>query len=79
MLDTPLTPPQIAEQLSVKADTVRAWIAAGELRAFSVGEETGRKRWRVWLVDLEAFIARRANRPAPSKLAHRSPIPRAFY
>ena len=78
--DKPLTPPQIAERLRVKPDTVRAWIAAGELRAFSVGtKDNGRKRWRIRPEDLEAFIVTRQNRPAPPKPARHSPIPRVYY
>jgi excisionase family DNA binding protein len=35
-----LTPPQVARRYGVSPDTVRGWIASGELRAVSVGKGT---------------------------------------
>jgi len=79
-MNKPLTPPEIARHLGVKADTVRAWIAAGELRAFSVSiNQNGRRRWRVRPQDLETFIVKRENRQAPPKPARPSPVPRVYY
>lgn len=78
MTDKPLTPPEIARHLGVKADTVRAWITAGELRAFdvAVSKRAGKHRpsWRIRPVDLETFIAKRSTNPPPPKPA-RSRLP----
>ncbi len=40
-----LTTAEVAELLNVHVDTVRAWVAAGALRAIRVGER-GRLRFR---------------------------------
>ena len=55
---------RVAQRLDVSTDTVLRLINAGELRAANVG--TGRKaRWSVAERDLEAFLERRTNAPAP--------------
>lgn len=68
-----LTPPEVARRLGVNPDKVRAWIAAGELRAVNVAQRHGlsRPRWRVDETDLEAFKSRRLAEPA--KRPTRSP------
>jgi excisionase family DNA binding protein len=64
----PLTPPQIAKQLGIKAEKVLTWIRSGELRAFNVAtKQGGRPLWRVKPVDLETFIAKRSTAPPPPK------------
>ena len=62
-----LTPPAIAARLSVAEETVRGWIASGELTAVNVASRGCRRpRYRVDPADLEMFLAaRRPNAPPP--------------
>lgn len=46
-----LSPEDIAERYSIKADTVRKWIREGKLRAAKIG-----RVWRVEETDLDNFI-----------------------
>jgi len=64
-----LTPPQVAKQLGVNPDKVRAWIASGELKATNVVLRHGlsRPRYRIAEADLEVFKQARAAQPAPRK------------
>lgn len=58
---------EISDRLSVTRETVLVWINSGELPATNVGTRPGLKvpRWRVKLVDLEAFeLSRQATPPA---------------
>lgn len=61
------TPIDVAEQLGVDPDTVRAWCASGHLRAINVARDPRgkRPRWRISEEDLAAFLAKRANQSAP--------------
>jgi excisionase family DNA binding protein len=59
-----LTPPQVARRYGVSPDTVRGWIASGDLRAVSVGKGS-RARYRVPVDALEEFAAKRPARVAP--------------
>jgi excisionase family DNA binding protein len=59
-----LTPPQVARRYGVSPDTVRGWIASGDLRALSVGKAS-RVRYRVPVDALEEFAAKRPARVAP--------------
>lgn len=58
-----LTPPAIAEELSIRQSKVSAWIASGELIAVDLSESRGgRPRWRIRRSDLEAFLLRRQSK-----------------
>jgi excisionase family DNA binding protein len=59
-----LTPPQVARRYGVSPDTVRGWIASGDLRAVSVGKAS-RARYRVPADALQEFAAKRPARVAP--------------
>lgn len=54
-----MTVREVAELLQVGEATVRQWIHQRALRAYDLGRE-----WRVSPDDLEAFLARHANRAA---------------
>ena len=61
-----LTPPQVARRWGVKAEKVRGWIVAGELRAIDVAaKRSGRPRYRVHEADLLIFERRREVKPPP--------------
>jgi len=49
----PLTVEEVAKQLRVSSETVRAWIRAGELEAIDVG------KYLIYPSDLEDFKERR--------------------
>ena len=51
-----LTPPQVARRYGVSPDTVRAWIASGELRAVNVGKGK-RPRHRVHIDALKELVS----------------------
>ena len=51
--EEPLTVEEVAKQLRVSAETVRAWIRAGELDAIDVG------KYLIYPADLEDFKERR--------------------
>jgi excisionase family DNA binding protein len=59
---THLTQKQVAERLIVSAEHVGDLIRAGLLRASNVGLGS-RPQWRISLVDLDAFLAARINKP----------------
>lgn len=62
------TPPEIAQLLSVSADTVLGWIRSRELKASNIAARTSnRPRWVVRKSDLETFLKNR--QPEPSKRA----------
>lgn len=68
MSTTAYTPPALARLLGVRADTVVAWIRAGELPAVDVSRPgTQRPRYRVLPDEWERFLRRRAVgvRPPP--------------
>lgn len=65
-----LTPPQVAKRYGVSPDTVRGWIASGDLRAVSVGKGS-RVRYRVPVDALEEFAAKRPARIVPKAPAQR--------
>ena len=72
----PHTPPEVAKRLRVSADKVRAWIAAGQLRAIDVSARPGigKPRWRIHPTDLIAFEnSRTARPPAKPKPRRRKP------
>src|SRR5262245_41173577 len=61
-----LTPPQVADRLSITPEKVLHWIRSGELRAVNVATKLGgRPRYRVIPADLAAFESRRAAVPDP--------------
>lgn len=53
-----LTTEQVADQLSVKVETVRDWLRRGLLVGYKIG---GAKDWRVKPSDLNAFLEKRRN------------------
>jgi excisionase family DNA binding protein len=59
-----LTPPDVARRYGVSPDTVRGWIASGDLRAVNVGKGT-RARHLVPADALTEFAAKRPARVAP--------------
>jgi hypothetical protein len=55
-----LTPPQVARQLQVRAETVIGFIRSGQLRAINIAKLGSRRpRYRISVKDLEDFEARR--------------------
>ncbi len=54
-----LTAEQVAEQLSIKVETVREYLRRGLLTGYKIG---GTKDWRVKPSDLEAFLQERKNK-----------------
>lgn len=59
-----LTPPQVAQRYGVSPDTVRAWIASGDLRAVNVGKGK-RPRYRVPGEAMKELDAKRLPRVVP--------------
>lgn len=72
-LQKSLTVSEVAEIEVVSQETVLAWIARGELRAYSASEKAGSKkpRWRIAPASLEAFRQSRQNKPADAGPARR--------
>ena len=66
-----LTPTEIATRLRVSPEKVLNWIRKAELRAVNVGEETGRRLYRVNPDDLEDFLKSREVQPPPRRIRHR--------
>ncbi len=65
------TPPEVAKDLKVHPEKVRAWIKSRELLAVNIAaSRTGRPRWRIAEADLADFLARRSA-PAPAPKARR--------
>lgn len=59
-----LSPPAVAELLSIDVGKVYAWLSSGELRGVNVAERRGgRPRWRIARSDLESFLLRRSAGP----------------
>lgn len=56
----------VARLLKVGEVTVRHWIRDGDLRAIDIGRE-----WRIASDDLDDFLERHSNRPAPPPKALR--------
>jgi excisionase family DNA binding protein len=54
--EEPLTVEDVAKQLKVKVETVRAWIRTGDLNAIDVG------KYLIYPTDLEDFKQRRSTR-----------------
>lgn len=72
MLTVPATPPEIAKLLSVKPETVRAWIERRELEAVNLAAPgTTRPRWRIMPDALERFLQSRSNRRVNRKTPRR--------
>lgn len=67
-----LTPRDIELTGLADADTVRTWIATGQLKAVNAGKHPrgGKPRWKILQSDLEAFLAARSNGPARSQAVH---------
>jgi excisionase family DNA binding protein len=67
--DAPLlTVADVATHARVKADTVLAWIHAGDLRAVNVASPgCKRPRWRIEPAELDKFLAAREAVPPPAK------------
>ncbi len=55
-----LTPPQVAKELRVSPDTVRAWVASKALYAVNLGKGKVRPRIRITRESLDAFISTRS-------------------
>jgi excisionase family DNA binding protein len=51
-----LRPDEIAKQLDVEVETVRAWLRRGELTGYKLGND-----WRVKPTDLQSFLEKRRN------------------
>ena len=64
MIDTAMTPPDVARRLGVKSAKVLNWIARGELRAVNLSESRdGRPRWKILTAALDEVLASRASTP----------------
>jgi excisionase family DNA binding protein len=59
-----LTPPEVAKQLGVSADTVRGWISSGALKAVNVAGPGKRPSHLISPDALAEFERRRAPEPA---------------
>ncbi len=72
ILDTTLTPPQLARRWGVAADKVNALIRSGQLRALNLATDpNGRPRYRIYLSDVERFEQARSNKPPLPKAQRR--------
>jgi excisionase family DNA binding protein len=60
--EEPLTVEEIAAELRVHPETVRAWIRTGELDALDIGRE-----YRIYRADLDDFIQRHKTRKIRQK------------
>lgn len=72
-----LTPPEIAEQFGVKADTVRDWIRSGDLKAVNVAKKGQRPIFKVAQTWLDEFVAARMVEAAPKTSRRRKKSPEA--
>jgi len=54
--DRKLTVHEVAKMTEVSEDTVRRWLATGQLKGYRISRKSG---WRTSEADLLAFIARR--------------------
>lgn len=72
-----LTVAQVAGELAVSADQVRAWIGRGELAAANLATSAAgaKARWRVKRADLETFLLRRSARAPEVRPIRRRPQP----
>lgn len=70
-----LTPPEIAEQFGVKADTVRNWIKAGDLKAVNVANKGRRPAFKVSRQWLDEFVAARMVAATPKTSRRRKSSP----
>jgi len=65
MRDKPLTVAEASDFLSVNTWKVREYISKGLLKAYKLGNGTGKKgnkrRWRIWKEDLITFINKSSN------------------
>lgn len=70
---TKLTPPTVAKQWGVSADTVVGWIRSGQLKAIDVSSRpgVGRPRFRIDQADLIAFENSRAVHAPPLRPVRR--------
>lgn len=60
--EEPLTVEEVAAELRIHPETVRAWIRTGELDALDIGRE-----YRIYRTDLNDFIQRHKTRKARQK------------
>jgi excisionase family DNA binding protein len=65
MPDDVLTVDQVAAQLGVSAQTVRAWLRTGALRGSRLGGT--RAGWRIQERDVTRYLDGTANRPAAAE------------
>ncbi|GEM_PF-1223890 len=65
-----LTPPQVAQRYGVSPDTVRGWIASGQLPAVNVGKGS-RPRFRISADALREFDAKRPPKVVPTTRSQR--------
>ena len=65
-----LTPPQVAQRYGVSPDTVRGWIASGQLPAVNVGKGS-RPRFRISADALRDFDAKRPPQVVPTARSQR--------
>lgn len=61
-----LTPPEVAKQLGVSADTVRGWIASGALKAVNIAGPGKRPSHRISPEALADFERRRTKTAEPT-------------
>ncbi len=59
---------EVAEALKVHPQTVKRWIAKGQLAAFKLGDRSG---WRIADEDLQEFLAERRQDAVTGKAAAR--------
>jgi excisionase family DNA binding protein len=59
------TPREVARQLRVSPERVRAWIARGELPAINTADPGERPRWVILPDHLAALLQRRQASPPP--------------
>jgi len=70
----------VAQELGVKPDKIRAWINSGELVAVDISEFRGqRPRYRIAREELNAFLERRATRKPARQRRSKKTTQRKYY
>ncbi len=69
-----ITPPALARRYGIHVSRVLAWIRAGQIEAFNVGDGPTRPRWRITPDAIEAFERRRAAQPSAKPTRRRRKV-----
>jgi hypothetical protein len=67
-----LTPPEIAARWGTNVEKVNHFLNTGQLTGVNLAKDlNGRPRWRVHILEIEAFESRRSSAPALPKQTKR--------